>query len=629
MAASAAPITHIMSAQPTSPARSMSVRCMLAFCARCGARSPGPSTMTMLSAPFPGSGPTSAWWLRTSEESVAPVSETRRAHSAPIAPGESRSDPVTTRRLTRTRQPPANTRNVRRDARHADDEAVAHIAADRLEDQEEARGAEVRDVAQPWHEVAAEDAGQHREQQEADHRPVGRRPVEVQPVRRDLPHEGRDGEQKAERLEGRQVEAADRDLERLFEERGRERRAEEHEPEDDAEREPAVQELHERGGDEPEVEPEAPVADVEDVVAQLVSRVREVAPAELREAGHPRPHDEPRRVVRDVARRGGEKDRADRPGADQVHVAAEHVQELGDLVELAALEEATDRRVERLVRRQEPRADPPFRIHEQCPELVDRERPEVAANAAAAVEDRSAARELDREGDEQRDGEQDEQPRDGDRHLPPAAPSAVRPEAELAPRRLEIRALDTEADHEAPIRPSAACARRGASPPTAGRTACTASYQRTSTSSAQMARLWSARRVMCSVTRRPTAAGSSSPSRRSRAGASTSCVKSRSSPTSQPGMGTLKPRLRPSTTAAGSRPAIARRRRYFVVRPRRRSRAGSRRASSITPRSRNGTRASSEWAMLMRSTFTRMSAGRNSVASTYCRRSSSSPSDSA
>ena len=56
------------------------------------------------------------------------MSETRRAHSAPIAPGDSRSDPVTTRRLTRTRQPPANTRNVRRDARHVNTDPVIHNA---------------------------------------------------------------------------------------------------------------------------------------------------------------------------------------------------------------------------------------------------------------------------------------------------------------------------------------------------------------------------------------------------------------------------------------------------------------------------------------------------------------------
>src|SRR5439155_9044582 len=51
-------------------------------------------------------------------------------------------------------------------------------------------------------------------------------------------------------------------------------------------------------------------------------------------------------------------------------------------------------------------------------------------------------------------------------------------------------------------------------------------------------------------TSRPTAAGSKSPWRRSRDGASRSWVKSRSSPVSHAGIGTLKPRLRPSTTAS-------------------------------------------------------------------------------
>jgi hypothetical protein len=82
------------------------------------------------------------------------------------------------------------------------------------------------------------------------------------------------------------------------------------------------------------------------------------------------------------------------------------------------------------------------------------------------------------------------------------------------------------------------------------------------------------------------------------------------SPVIHDGIGTLKPRFFPPNTSAGRRPAIARRSRYFVVNPRSRSDAGMLRVNSIIPRSSIGTRASSECAMLMRSTFTRMSLGR-------------------
>ena len=116
----------------------------------------------------------------------------------------------------------------------------------------------------------------------------------------------------------------------------------------------------------------AAVADVEDVVAQLVARMREVAAAELRQAGHPGPDHEARRVVADLAHRRREEHRPDRPRADQVHVAADDVPELRDLVELRALQEAADRRVERIARRQQARADALLGVDQQGAELVDR-----------------------------------------------------------------------------------------------------------------------------------------------------------------------------------------------------------------------------------------------------------------
>src|SRR5207244_6907410 len=191
-------------------------------------------------------------------------------------------------------------------------------------------------------------------------------------------------------------------------------------------------------------------------------------------------------------------------------------------VELAALQEPADRRVEGLVRREEAGADPLLRVAQERAELEDRERPEVAADTGAAVEDRAAARQLDRERDQQRHGEQQEEAGSGDRHLPPPPPAPVGPEPEVAARRVEaLGSLCTQADHGASgLACDASSPRRELA--TAATSLRTRSSHTTSTSSAQMARLWSTRRVMCSATSRPTAAGSKSPWRRSRDGASRS-----------------------------------------------------------------------------------------------------------
>ena len=198
----------------------------------------------------------------------------------------------------------------RHQARRAPREAGGHVAAHHEEEQEESGRGEVGHVTQPGHQVAGDEPGQHREEDEAHHRPVGRRAIEVEPVDGDLADQHERREQQAEALEGREVEAADLELEGRAEHRRHERGAQEDEREQQAEREPAVEQLDEGRDHQLQVDPEAAIADVENVVAQLVARVREVAAAELRQAGHARaaPRSAPRSswISRiDVARNTG------------------------------------------------------------------------------------------------------------------------------------------------------------------------------------------------------------------------------------------------------------------------------------------------------------------------------------
>ena len=153
--------------------------------------------------------------------------------------------------------------------------------------------------------------------------------------------------------------------------------------------------------------------------------MREVAAAELRESGHARPDDEARGVVLDLAHGRREEDGPNRPRADEVHVAADDVQELRDLVELVAAEEAADRRVERIAGRHETRADPLLGVGEERAELEDREGRQRPPDARAAVEDLSPARRLDRDGDDDRERQERDEPEPGDRHLPPPPPAPV------------------------------------------------------------------------------------------------------------------------------------------------------------------------------------------------------------
>ena len=75
-------------------------------------------------------------------------------------------------------------------------------------------------------------------------------------------------------------------------------------------------------------------------------------------------------------------------------------------------------------------------------------------------------------------------------------------------------------------------------------------------------------------------------------------------------MGTEKPCLRARAIDRGSSGATARRRSRFLANPRTFFEVGKASASSATAGSQNGTRASSEWAMLARSVFTSRSSTR-------------------
>src|SRR4029077_18043541 len=96
-----------------------------------------------------------------------------------------------------------------------------------------------------------------------------------------------------------------------------------------------------------------------------------------------------------------------------------------DLVELVPTEEAADRRVQRIGRRHEARADALPGVPQPGAELVDRERLHAAPDARATVEDRSAAGQLDPDRDDDRDRAQDEEADHGHRELPQAAEAAL------------------------------------------------------------------------------------------------------------------------------------------------------------------------------------------------------------
>src|SRR5262249_44137519 len=87
----------------------------------------------------------------------------------------------------------------------------------------------------------------------------------------------------------------------------------------------------------------------------------------------------------------------------------DHVEELGDLVELPLLEESSDRGIDLIVFLQQPGADLLLRPDAERAELVNREDALVLSDPLAAVEDGPAARGLDGERNAQEHGRQQDQ----------------------------------------------------------------------------------------------------------------------------------------------------------------------------------------------------------------------------
>src|SRR5690242_5190786 len=168
--------------------------------------------------------------------------------------------------------------------------------------------------------------------------------------------------------------------------------------------------------DRPQVQRHGAVCDPLEVVRQLFGHRRLVAAAHLREAGEAGPNDEALPVRGQLVRQLGEEPRTDRPRADEGHVAAEHVPELRNLVELRRLQPPAERRVLRLGPADElgaeVGAEPGLGVRPERPELDDREEVPVPTDTLAAIEDRPAVAREDEERD--RGGErQQEQPEGG------------------------------------------------------------------------------------------------------------------------------------------------------------------------------------------------------------------------
>jgi hypothetical protein len=144
-----------------------------------------------------------------------------------------------------------------------------------------------------------------------------------------------------------------------------------------------------------------------------------VRPVDLRPSGDPRASLLAQRIVLDVLAQLGEDARALGARADDVHVALDDVEQLGDFVETGLAKEATDGGDARIALRGPYGTSSLLCIHAHGAELIDRERPstnvrmtaveEGGGEAAAAVdtdagldvENRPPRRQLDRQGDQE------------------------------------------------------------------------------------------------------------------------------------------------------------------------------------------------------------------------------------
>ena len=174
--------------------------------------------------------------------------------------------------------------------------------------------------------------------------------------------------------------------------------------------------------DDLEVQAHAAVGDVLEVVGELLGPGHVARQPQLREAGDARAHDQPLPVAGDVARQLLEEARPDRARADDAHLAAQHVPELRQLVELGGAQDVPDARL--LVRRHARQLDAGvapdarLRLRLERAELEHGEDRAAAADAGAVVEDAAGP------GAQQRERAQQ-----------PAAASRPRARRRRAPRR--------------------------------------------------------------------------------------------------------------------------------------------------------------------------------------------------
>src|SRR5689334_5645327 len=140
--------------------------------------------------------------------------------------------------------------------------------------------------------------------------------------------------------------------------------------------------------------------DVEKVVVELAGSsldLGDVALIDLCPAGDPRAHDVAIGVERNLARVPGRERQGFRPGADPAHLALQDVDDLRELIEPVAAQEASDTGDSQIVLDGEVRTLLRLRPHRA--EFEHREDATAKADSTLAKEERSGAVDPDRERD--------------------------------------------------------------------------------------------------------------------------------------------------------------------------------------------------------------------------------------
>src|SRR6266849_525374 len=165
-----------------------------------------------------------------------------------------------------------------------------------------------------------------------------------------------------------------------------------------------------------EIEEERKVLDVVQIVLQLLERVVDrgaVTVLDLGPAGDSRLHREPLHVVRDLPLEFVDELRPLGTRPDEAHVAEQHIEELGELVESYPTEESPHVGHARVAWLGPYRSRGPLRVVAHGAKLVEDEDAAIQTGAGLAVQDRPGGLELDRDGDEGHDGRRHHQADDG------------------------------------------------------------------------------------------------------------------------------------------------------------------------------------------------------------------------